>query len=39
MEIGYIDREEGKTLLQETEEISLMLGGLMKTKKGFLSQQ
>ena len=39
MEIGYISREEGKTLLQETEEISLMLGGLLKTKKGFVGQK
>jgi four helix bundle protein len=39
MEIGYISREEGKTLLQETEEISLMLGGLLKTKKGFVDKK
>ncbi len=34
-EIGYINKEIGKRWLQETNEISLMLGGLIKTKKGF----
>jgi four helix bundle protein len=36
MEIGYIDKEIGKKWLQETTEISLMLGGLIKTKKSFV---
>jgi len=35
IEIGYIDKEIGKKWLQETNEISLMLGGLIKTKKQF----
>lgn len=35
MEIGYIDKEIGRKWYQETIEISLMLGGLIKTKKGF----
>ena len=39
IEIGYIDKEHGKTLIEETREISLMLGGLMRTKKGFVTQQ
>jgi four helix bundle protein len=37
MEIGYIDRESGKSWLKETEEISLMLGGLIKTKRNFVT--
>ncbi len=36
MDIDYIDRETGKRWAQETEELSLMLGGLIRTKKGFL---
>ena len=36
MEIGYIDKNIGQEWLQETKEISLMLGGLIKTKKGFI---
>lgn len=36
MEIGYIGKEIGKKWLQETTEISLMLGGLIKTKKSFI---
>jgi four helix bundle protein len=35
MEIGYIEREFGKEWLKESEEISLMLGALIRTKKGF----
>jgi four helix bundle protein len=35
MEIGYIERELGKEWLKESEEISLMLGALIRTKKGF----
>lgn len=31
MEIGYIDQEKGKNWLQETEEISRMLHGLIRT--------
>jgi len=38
MEIGYIERELGKEWLRESEEISLMLGSLIKTKKGFAKQ-
>ena len=33
MEIGYINRENGKHWLQEAEEISKMLHGLMRTIK------
>ena len=36
IEIGYINKEIGKDWIQEAKEISSMLGGLMKTKKGFL---
>ena len=38
MEIGYIQKEAGKKWLKETEEISLMLGGLIRTKKGFVNK-
>ncbi len=33
MEIGYINREVGKNWLQEAEEISKMLHGLIRTIK------
>ncbi len=36
MDIDYIDRETGKKWAQETEELSLMIGGLIRTKRGFL---
>lgn len=32
MEIGYIDREQGKLWAQEASEIQAMLGGLIKAK-------
>lgn len=35
IEIGYIELKTGKEWLRESEEISLMLGSLIKTKKGF----
>jgi hypothetical protein len=38
MDIGYIDESAGKEWLQETRELSLMLGSLIKTKKGFLTK-
>lgn len=38
MEIGYIEKEAGKKWLKETQEISLMLGGLIRTKKGFVNK-
>jgi len=38
MEIGYIERELGREWLKESEEISLMLGALIKTRKGFAKQ-
>ena len=38
MDIGYINKPVGKTLIQETNEISAMLGGLMKTKRTFLNK-
>jgi four helix bundle protein len=36
MDIGYIDKEIGQGWLQEAREISSMLSGLIKTKRGFL---
>lgn len=36
MDIGYISKEVGEEWLKETSEISSMLGGLIKTKKGFI---
>ena len=38
MEIDYVDRETGNAWLNEAQEISLMIGGLMKTKRRFLSE-
>lgn len=38
MEIGYIELKTGKEWLRESEEISLMLGSLIKTRKGFAKQ-
>lgn len=38
MEIGYIERANGKEWLKESEELSLMLGALIRTKKGFTKQ-
>jgi len=38
MEIGYIAQETGREWLKESEEISLMLGALIKTRKGFAKQ-
>jgi four helix bundle protein len=35
IEIEYIIRENGNRWLKETEELSLMLGGLIKAKKSF----
>jgi len=37
MEIGYIERETGNMWMNEVQEISRMIGGLMKTKRNFLS--
>ena len=36
MDIGYIPKEIGKKWITETNEISAMLSGLIKTKRGFL---
>jgi len=36
MEIEYIPKDIGKKWISEATEISAMLGGLIKTKKGFL---
>ena len=36
IEINYIDEDMGKRWLKEAIEISSMLSGLIKTKKGFL---
>ncbi len=36
MEIGYIERKIGKDWLREANEISSMLSGLTKTRRGFI---
>jgi hypothetical protein len=36
MDIEYIPKDVGKKWLQEATEISAMLSGLIKTKRGFL---
>ena len=36
MDIGYIGKEVGQGWLREAREISAMLSGLIKTKRGFL---
>jgi four helix bundle protein len=36
MEIGYIDKDIGKSWVREATEISSMISGLIKTKRGFL---
>jgi four helix bundle protein len=38
IEIGYIQETAGREWLPETQALSLMLGSLIKTKKGFLTQ-
>jgi len=38
MEIGYIAQETGREWLRESEELSLMLGALIKIKKGYAQQ-
>lgn len=38
MEIACIDPDKGKEWIAETEELSRMIGGLIKTKRGFLSK-
>ena len=39
MEIGYIPKDIGKKWIGETTEISSMLSGLIKTKRGFLESK
>lgn len=39
MDIGYIDEVKGKFWLKETESISAMIGGLIRTKKNYLSDK
>ena len=36
MDIDYIHRRTGNKWVHETQELSLMLGGLIRTKRGFL---
>jgi len=36
VDIGYIDKKVGQEWLKEAREISSMLSGLIKTKRGFL---
>jgi four helix bundle protein len=38
MDIGYIEKDIGTEWVKETKEISLMLGGLMKTKRSFINK-
>ncbi|MFW8602446.1 four helix bundle protein [Desulfobacterota bacterium M19] len=38
LEIGYIKNIPGEKWLKETQEISKMLGGLIRTKKGFVNR-
>lgn len=35
MEVGYINREIGKCWAEEAREVAAMLGGLIRTRKGF----
>ncbi len=39
MDIGYIDRDKGIFWLKETESISAMIGGLIRTKKNSLQNK
>ena len=39
MDIEYIPKDVGRKWLQEAAEISAMLSGLIKTKRGFLKQK
>ena len=39
IEINYIDQDIGEKWIKETLEISAMLSGLIKTKKGFLKSK
>ena len=36
MDIGYIEKEVGQTWLREAKDISSMLSGLIKTRRGFM---
>ena len=38
LEIGYIKNTPGEKWLRETQEIPEMLGGLIRTKKGFVNK-
>ena len=38
LKVGYIKNPPGEKWLKETQEISKMLGGLIKTKKGFINK-
>ena len=39
MDIGYIPMEKGKLWLKETEAISAMIGGLIRTKRDLLQEK
>ena len=39
MEIGYIPKDIGRKWIEESTEISSMLSGLIKTKRGFLESK
>ena len=38
MEIGYIDKQVGRSFINEAVEISSMIAGLIKTKRGFIEK-
>ena len=38
MEIGYITKDKGKVWLKETESISAMVGGLIRSKKAIIKK-
>ena len=38
MEIGYIDKQVGRSFINEAAEISSMIAGLIKTKRGFIEK-
>lgn len=39
MEIGYITQEKGKVWIKETEAISAMIGGLIRSKRAIVSEK
>jgi len=39
MDIDYVSKEKGTCWIKETKEISKMLGGLIKTKRGSIGKK